>query len=89
MKEKFLEAGGGGWWPERSRGRPGAPPPPAAHLPGPLSAALAAQPRRLPGEQALLTDAVFLFLFFYSLPDRSLETLSATFNRLSGLSAEE
>ena len=25
------------------------------------SAALAAQPRRLPGEQALLTDAVFLF----------------------------
>lgn len=89
MKEKFLE--GGGWWPERSRGRPGAPPPPAAHLPGPLSAALAAQPRRLPGEQALLTDAVLLLLLFFlnSLPDRSLETRSATFNRLSGLSAEE
>ena len=50
--------------PRPSSGRTAGPPPLAAHLPGPLSAALAAQPRGLPGEQALLTDSVLLLFCF-------------------------
>ena len=51
--------------PRPSSGRTSGPPPLAAHLPGPLSAALAAQPRRLPGKQALLTDSVLLLFFLF------------------------
>lgn len=87
MKEKFLGGWGGGTVageePRPSSGRTAGPPPLAAHLPGPLSAALAAQPRRLPGEQALLTDSVLLLFLFYSHPGQSLETRSGTFIRMS------
>lgn len=57
--------------PRPSSGRTAGPPPLAAHLPGPLSAALAAQPRRLPGEQALLTDSVPLLFCFTAILARA------------------
>lgn len=60
--------------PRPSSGRTAGPPPLAAHLPGPLSAALAAQPRRLPAEQTLLTDSVLLLFCFTAIPGQSLET---------------
>lgn len=66
MKEKFLEGGAtlAGAEPRPSSGRTAGPPPLPPHLPGPLSATLGAQPRRLPREQALLTDSVHLFYCF-------------------------
>lgn len=67
--------------PRPSSGRTAGPPPLAAHLPGPLSAALAAQPRGLPGEKALLiTDSVLLLFCFTAFLTRASrrETQSAT-----------
>lgn len=72
--------------PRPSSGRTAGPPPLAAHLPGPLSAALAAQPRGLPGEKALLNGFRPSPFLFYSLPDQSLETRDSErdITRLSG-----
>lgn len=66
MKEKFRGGGSGGQSRAEAVGRVDgrAPSTGSAHLPGPLSAALGAQPRRLPRELALLTDFVLLLSCF-------------------------
>lgn len=88
MKESFFVGGGFGGTVARAETRPSSgwtsgPSPRAAHLPGPLSAAFCAQPRRLLQERALLTDSVLLLSYFTAFLTGA-GRLSGIFSPLSG-----